>query len=97
VESLIRETIGLVPQLEYEKRYVPDGLRLKNPDLVGFHFGHSHWVFAEVKKDRDPLHTEQRAALLFLRELFPNDLADVFVASVLAQGTALTRPRGKAG
>ncbi len=86
VEALLRESLGIVPQVEYEKRYLSSGVRLKNVDIVGFHCGRDHWVFTEVKKDRDRLHPEQRAALLFLRELFPTSRADVFVAAVQTRG-----------
>jgi hypothetical protein len=55
---------------------------LKSIDLVGFHFGRNHWVFAEVKKEGDRLHPEQKGALLFLRQLCPMQRADVFLARV---------------
>jgi hypothetical protein len=70
-----------------------EGLRLKNPDVVGFHFGRHHWVFSEVKKPhtRDRLHPGQVAGLSFLRKLFPIDVADIFVA--LAPVTAEDHPQ----
>jgi hypothetical protein len=82
VEDFLRHSLGVVPQVEYERHYVDAGLRLKNIDLVGFDCRKNHWIFAEVKKDRDRLHPEQEGALLFLRALVPLRRADVFVASV---------------
>ena len=87
VETLLRESLGVVPQVEYKTQYVSSGRRLKGIDIVGFHCGRDHWVFSEVKKDRDRLHPEQKAALVFLRELFPAARADVFVSSVQARGS----------
>lgn len=87
VEALLRESAGIVPQKKYEQRY-DAGTRLKRIDLVGYHFGRNHWIFSEVKKDRDAFHPEQQAALVFLRGLFSNQQADVFVASVQVRSKA---------
>lgn len=84
VEALLSESTGVVPQAKYLKRYA-SGLRLKNPDLVGFHFGLNRWVFSEVKREHDRLHPQQTAALLFLREVLPPERAEVFVAEVRAK------------
>ena len=82
LEALLRETLGFVPQVEYEKKYVADGLRLKSIDVAGFHCGRDHWVFAEVKRDSDRPHPEQKGALSFLRHLCAPERADVFLARV---------------
>jgi hypothetical protein len=82
VDCLLRQTTGVIPQVEYKKRYFsPEALRLKSIDVVGFHFGRRQWVFSEVKR-RDRVHSEQSAALRFLRDLFPKTVATVFVAWV---------------
>ena len=82
VNALMRESLGVVPQAAREAQSDAGGLHLKNIDVVGYHFGSDHWVFTEVKKDRDRLMPAQRAALEFLRRILPKSRADVFVASV---------------
>jgi hypothetical protein len=82
VEALLFSSIGVIPQEQYEQEQCTIRRRLKAIDLVGFHCRRNHWVFAEVKKDRDPLHPGQEEALRFLRRLVPRERADVFVASV---------------
>lgn len=82
IDALLRSSLGLVPQELYEHEYHSIGLRLKTVDLVGFNCRRNHWVFAEVKKDRDPLHPEQEAGLRFLRRILPAASADVYVALV---------------
>ena len=92
VECLLRQTTGIIPQVEYEKKYFsPEALRLKSIDVVGFHFGRRQWVFAEVKRG-DRVHSEQAAALLFLQELFP-ETATVFVAWVRERKAGTRRRR----
>ena len=82
VEALLRETVGRVPQEEYVKRRDAEGLHLKTVDLVGFHAGRRHWVFCEVKRQRDRLMPEQINTLAFLRGLYSQRQAEVFVAVV---------------
>ena len=84
VEARLRGSTGVVPQTEYLKRY-ETGLRLKNPDVVGYHFGANRWVFAEVKREHDRLHPQQAEALRFLREVLPHDRVEVCVADVRAR------------
>jgi len=68
VDALLASSVGVVPQDVYQTEY-ESGLRLKNVDVVGFNCRKNHWVFAEAKKDHDPLHPEQEEGLLFLRRL----------------------------
>ena len=82
IEALMERSVGFVPQQLYEKEYHARGLRLKTMDVIGYHCRRNHWVFAEAKKDRDPLHAEQEEGLRFLRRAFPTAKADVFVALV---------------
>ena len=82
IEALLDGSVGFVPQRLYEQAYQSCDLRLKTVDVIGYHCRRNHWVFAEVKKDRDPLHTEQEQGLRFLRSLFPAANAEVFVALV---------------
>ena len=78
INCILRETVGLVPQAEYENRYRL-GFKVKTIDVVGFHFGKIRWAFSEVKR-RDRLHADQLAGLRFLKELIPE--ADVFIGLV---------------
>jgi hypothetical protein len=55
---------------------------LKNPDVVGYHFGANRWIFAEVKRARDRMHPQQLAGLQFLRDVLPAGRAEIFVAKV---------------
>jgi hypothetical protein len=82
VEALLESSVGVVPQQVYEREHQARDLRLKTTDVIGYHCRRNHWVFAEAKKDRDPLHEEQKEGLRFLRRLFPVASADVFVAHV---------------
>ena len=82
IEALLDGSVGFVPQRLYEQAYQSCDLRLKTVDVIGYHCRRNHWVFAEVKKDRDPLHIEQEQGLRFLRSLFPAASAEVFVALV---------------
>ncbi len=82
VDSLLRSSLGFLPQEKYEAEYISSGLRLKNVDVVGFNPRRNYWLFAEAKKDRDRLHPEQGAALSFLQRILPAGSADVLVASV---------------
>lgn len=82
VEALLESSVGVVPQQVYEREHQTRGLLLKSMDVIGYHCRRNHWVFAEAKKDRDPLHVEQEEGLRFLRRLFPVASADVFVALV---------------
>jgi hypothetical protein len=84
VEALLRESTGVVPQIEYVKQY-EKGLRLKNPDVVGYHFGLNRWMFSEVKREHDPLHPHQAAALRFLCDVLPQGGSEIFVADVRAR------------
>jgi hypothetical protein len=81
IDALLERSVGFIPQHRYEQEY-EQGLRLKTVDVIGYDCRRNHWVFAEVKKGRDPLHGEQKAGLCFLRRLLPADRADVFVALV---------------
>jgi hypothetical protein len=85
VEALLRETVGRVPQEEYVKRRDAEGLHLKTVDLVGYHAGRRRWAFCEVKRQTDRLMPEQIDTLAFLRGLYPQARAEVFVASVLTE------------
>jgi hypothetical protein len=81
-ELKLISTLGVIPQIEYEKQYFQAGIRLKNMDVVGFHPATSHWIFTEVKKDSDRLHPSQVNGLLFIRRLFNLNQADVFISYV---------------
>jgi hypothetical protein len=94
VEALLENSVGVVPQKVYEREHQTRGLRLKAIDVIGYHCRRNHWVFAEAKKDRDPLHVEQKEALRFLRRLFPVASADVFVALVRRTDRAIVKRRG---
>ncbi len=82
VDGLLSSSLGLIPQERYEAEYVANDVRLKNIDTVGFNPRRNHWLFAEAKKDHDPLHPEQEAALRYLQTILPPGSADIFVASV---------------
>jgi hypothetical protein len=81
VDALLESSVGIVPQCVYESEY-GSGLRVKNVDVVGFNCRKNHWVFAEAKRDHDPLHPEQEEGLRFLRRLLPPERAEVYVALV---------------
>ena len=82
IEALLESSVAFVPQQLYEREYHTKGLRLKTMDVIGYNCKRNHWVFAEAKRDRDPLHPEQEAGLRFMRGLVPTARADVFVAHV---------------
>ena len=63
LEALLEGSVGFAPQRLYEREYQSCELRLKTVDVIGYHCRRNHWVFAEVKKDRDPLHAEHEESL----------------------------------
>ena len=85
VERYLNATLGILPQIAYEKQRLQESIKLKNMDVIGFNPDTNHWIFTEVKKGKDTMHPSQIDGLCFIRRLYKPSQADVFISWVTKQ------------